>query len=180
MAERDPQALELHAVIEELKAEAAGFMKVCAVWRFFEAESEGNTIRIFEPGAGGLLHAFTFPRQRRADGLSLADFVARPNSRRDALAMFCVGAGQGIRERAEAYKQRGEYLKSHGIQALALETAEGCAEWLHRRIREDWAFPTVPKCRCSTASNRTTAVAATVSAMRHAPIWKIKKDYSSY
>ena len=145
LAERDPQALELHAVIEELKAEAAGFMKVCAVWRFFEAESEGNTIRIFEPGAGGLLHAFTFPRQRRADGLSLADFVARPNSRRDALAMFCVGAGQGIRERAEAYKQRGEYLKSHGIQALALETAEGCAEWLHRRIREDWGFPDCPE-----------------------------------
>ena len=145
LAERDPQALELHAVIEELKAEAAGFMKVCAVWRFFEAESEGNTIRIFEPGAGGLLHAFTFPRQRRADGLSLADFVARPNSRRDALAMFCVGAGQGIREHAEAYKQRGEYLKSHGIQALALETAEGCAEWLHRRIREDWGFPDCPE-----------------------------------
>ncbi len=145
LAKRDPQALELHAMIEDLKTEAAGFMKVRAVWRFFEAESEGNTINIFEPGSDNLLHAFTFPRQRRGDGLSLADFVARPNSRRDTLAMFCVSAGQGIRERAEAYKQQGEYLKSHGVQALAIETAEGCAEWLHRRIREDWGFPDRPE-----------------------------------
>ncbi len=145
LAERDPKALELRAMIEDLKAEAAGFMKVRAVWRFFEAESEGNTIKVFEPGSTAVAHAFTFPRQRRGDGLSLADFVARPNSRRDTLAMFCVGAGQGIRERAEAYKQQGEYLKSHGIQALAIETAEGCAEWLHRRIREDWGFPDSPE-----------------------------------
>ena len=146
LAERDPKALELYAAVEELKTEAAGFMKARAVWRFFEAESEGNTIRVFEPGSNDAAHAFTFPRQRRADGLSLADFVAPPNGRRrDTLAMFCVGAGQGVRERAEAYKRRGEYLKSHGIQALAVETAEACAEWLHRRIREDWGFPDPPE-----------------------------------
>ena len=34
---------------------------------------------------------------------------------------------------------------SHGLQALAIETAEGCAEWLHRRIREDWGFPDPPE-----------------------------------
>jgi 5-methyltetrahydrofolate--homocysteine methyltransferase len=27
------------------------------------------------------------------------------------------------------------------LQALAIETAEAAAEWLHRRIREDWGFP---------------------------------------
>ena len=30
------------------------------------------------------------------------------------------------------------------LQALAIETAEGCAEWLHRRMREDWGFPDPP------------------------------------
>ena len=60
---------------------------------------------------------------------------------RDSLAAFVVTAGEGIRERALEYKDRGEYLKSHGIQVLALETAEACAEWVHRRIREDWGFP---------------------------------------
>jgi 5-methyltetrahydrofolate--homocysteine methyltransferase len=52
-----------------------------------------------------------------------------------------VTAGEGIREKAEAAKAAGEYLKAHAFQALAIETAEGCAEWLHRRIREDWGFP---------------------------------------
>jgi 5-methyltetrahydrofolate--homocysteine methyltransferase len=30
------------------------------------------------------------------------------------------------------------------LQALALETAEAAAEWLHRRLREDWGFPDPP------------------------------------
>ena len=56
-------------------------------------------------------------------------------------AIFAVSSGEGIREHSERYKQDGEYLKSHAVQALALETAEACAEWLHRRIREDYGFP---------------------------------------
>jgi len=71
----------------------------------------------------------------------LADFVIpSSNGTRDSIAAFVVGAGEGIRERSEEYKQRGEYLKSHAIQALAIETAEAAAEWVHRRIREDWGF----------------------------------------
>jgi len=46
----------------------------------------------------------------------------------------------GIRSKSEEWKQAGEYFKAHGLQALAIGTAEGCAEWLHRRIREDWGF----------------------------------------
>ncbi len=49
-------------------------------------------------------------------------------------------AGAGIREKTETLKANGEYFKAHGLQALAIETAEGCAEWIHRRIREDWGF----------------------------------------
>jgi 5-methyltetrahydrofolate--homocysteine methyltransferase len=58
--------------------------------------------------------------------------------------MFVVTAGEGVRNRSEAWKHAGDYLKAHAIQALAIETAEGAAEWLHRRIREDWGFPDPP------------------------------------
>jgi 5-methyltetrahydrofolate--homocysteine methyltransferase len=146
LAERDPKALELNAIMEEIKQEAASFMKVRAVWRFFEAEGEGNAVRVFEPGANGRpVHEFRFPRQRREDGVSLADYVMpAQNGTRDSIAVFVVGAGEGVRERSEEYKRRGEYVKSHAIQSLAIETAEACAEWLHRRIREDWGFPDPP------------------------------------
>ena len=126
--------------MEEVQSEAERHMTVRAVWRYAEAEGEGNRLLLYEPASGRRMHVFTFPRQRRADGLSLADFVALPNGHRDSVALFCVTAGEGIRERADRYKQSGEYFRSHAVQALAIETAEACAEWMHRRIREDWGF----------------------------------------
>jgi len=142
LADRDPKAIELDERMEDVKAEAAKFLKVKAVWQFFEAEGAGNEIRLFAPGGKTPIHAFRFPRQRKENGLCLADYVLPPQGgRRDHVVLFVVGAGEGVRERSEAYKEAGEYIKSHALQALALETAEGCAEWLHRRIREDWGFP---------------------------------------
>ncbi len=176
LAARDPKALELHHAVEEVKAEAATFMKVKALWQFFPATADGNSIRLFashserseesqsctratEPlrQAQGdkwrepLHNTFTFPRQRKPDGLCLADYVMPgddsglrtqdPGLESDSIALLVVTAGAGILERANDFKARGEFLKSHALQALALETAEAAAEWLHRRLREDWGFP---------------------------------------
>src|SRR5277367_6799201 len=157
LKERDPRALELFHSMEEVKREAEGFMKISAVWQFFEAEREGNSIALFEPGKLSPIHKFHFQRQRVADKICLSDYIlhAEPAiagqngadknpARRDHLALFVVTAGAGVRERAEEAKAAGRYLFSHGLQALAIETAEACAEWLHRRIREDWGFPDPP------------------------------------
>jgi 5-methyltetrahydrofolate--homocysteine methyltransferase len=46
----------------------------------------------------------------------------------------------GVRARAQDLKERGEYLLSHTLQALAVETAEAAAERLHRKIREGWGL----------------------------------------
>ncbi len=117
-------------------------MRVTEVWRFFEAESHGNRLDIFEPGGAAPIQSFEFPRQPKDDGLCLADYVLPPvDGRRDTVAFFVVGAGDGVRERATADRAAGEYLRSHAIQALAVETAEAAAERLHRRLREHWGFP---------------------------------------
>jgi 5-methyltetrahydrofolate--homocysteine methyltransferase len=145
LAEREEKALELYHKVEEVKQEAARFMKVKAVWQFFEAERDGNAIHLFAPAGETPIHTFQFGRQRREDGLCLSDYILHSdNGRRDHLAMFVVTAGACIRKRSEEFKQAGEFFKAHAIQALALETAEGTAEWLHRRIREDWGFPDPP------------------------------------
>jgi 5-methyltetrahydrofolate--homocysteine methyltransferase len=118
---------------------------VKAVWQFFEAERDGNAIHLFTPGAASPLHTFQFGRQPRENGLCLSDYILdAEEGRRDHLALFVVTAGDGIREHAEEAKAAGEFFKMHALQAIALETAEGCAEWLHRRIREDWGFPDSP------------------------------------
>jgi 5-methyltetrahydrofolate--homocysteine methyltransferase len=145
LAAHEDKALELLHKVEEVKHEAAGWMKVKAVWQFFEAERDGNAIHLFGPGGESPIHTFQFGRQRKDDGLCLSDYILGPDDgRRDHLTMFVVTAGACIREKADELKQAGEFFKSHAIQALAIETAEGTAEWLHRRIREDWGFPDAP------------------------------------
>jgi 5-methyltetrahydrofolate--homocysteine methyltransferase len=59
--------------------------------------------------------------------------------------MFAVTCGEGVRERAEAWKAEGDYLRSHALQALAIECAEGFAEMLHARLRTLWGFPDPPE-----------------------------------
>jgi 5-methyltetrahydrofolate--homocysteine methyltransferase len=120
-------------------------MKVRAVWQFFEAKTEGEALHLFAGGTDEVAHTFRFRRQTSGDFLCLSDYVLPQNGReRDHVALFVVTAGEGVRERSEKAKNSGYYFQSHGLQALAVETAEGCAEWLHRRIREDWGFADDP------------------------------------
>jgi 5-methyltetrahydrofolate--homocysteine methyltransferase len=145
LVDHEPKALELFHNMEEVKQMAFGFMKVKAVWQFFEVERDGNAVHLFAPAGTSPIHTFTFGRQRRENGLCLSDYVLdAEEGRRDHLAMFVVSAGACVREKSEEFKQAGEFFKAHAIQALAIETAEGTAEWLHRRIREDWGFPDPP------------------------------------
>ena len=146
LAAREPKAVELFAAMEEVKEEAAKFMKVRAVWQFFEAEADGEQLHVFAPGESSPAHTWKFKRQKIADRLCLSDYILPAQSgKRDHVALFVVSAGEGVRERSEATKNAGYYFRSHGLQSLAIETAEACAEWLHRRIREDWGFPDPPE-----------------------------------
>jgi 5-methyltetrahydrofolate--homocysteine methyltransferase len=50
-----------------------------------------------------------------------------------------------VRSHAIDLRAAGKLLDSVALQALALETAEAAAEWLHRRLRELWGFPDPPE-----------------------------------
>jgi 5-methyltetrahydrofolate--homocysteine methyltransferase len=145
LIERDSKALELFHFVEELKQWASSFMKVRAVWRVMEAERDGNSIHLFEPNATTPAWTWHFARQGKEDGLCLSDFILPPqNGRRDSMGISVVTAGEGVRAHADEAKNAGDYLKAHALQALAIETAEAAAEWLHRRVREDWGIPDAP------------------------------------
>ena len=134
----DPKALELEAVIGEIKA--SGWLRASALYRFYGASSEGNRVLLTEEGNPAA--SFVFPRQRAGEHECLTDFVRpRAEGGGDSVALFVTTAGAGVRARAEALKAEGHYLLCHALQALAVETAEAAAEWLHRKIRERWGFP---------------------------------------
>ena len=54
----------------------------------------------------GTLAAFAFPRQPAGERLCLADYVRDDVD--DYVALFAVTCGEGVRERAEAVKNRGD------------------------------------------------------------------------
>jgi 5-methyltetrahydrofolate--homocysteine methyltransferase len=157
LASGDRLARELEGTIDRVKDECrAGAMRVGVVWQFFEAERAGNAIQLFDSASSSAsklsgpassavdtpVATFRFPRQRKEDGLALSDLVLPADlTGRDHIALFVTTAGQGIRELAEKAKEAGEYLRSYALQALALETAEAAAEWLHAKLRAAWGFP---------------------------------------
>ncbi len=136
-AQGDAKLAKLEAIVDELRIEARnGAMTARGVWQFFSARTEGNTIRLFEPDSEKPVAEWEFPRQAGIDGLCLSDYVVE----RDHVGLFVTTAGEGVRDRVEAWKLEGEYLKSHAFAALAVETAEAAAELLHKRLRAAWGF----------------------------------------
>jgi 5-methyltetrahydrofolate--homocysteine methyltransferase len=149
IAEGDEKALELLALIDELVEQCSrdGLLKLHGVYQFFPAQAEGDAVYIYAPDdPSRVLERFVFPRQSKPPYLCLADFL-RPvaGGVMDYVAFFSVTAGRGIRELAERWKEAGDYLRSHAVQALALELAEAFAERLHQVIRDRWGFPDTPE-----------------------------------
>ncbi|MDY7228938.1 methionine synthase [Hyalangium rubrum] len=145
--EEGRKALALKEAVEEIKSFLrGGVMQARAVFQFFKAGSDGNRVLLFDGNTGEQKVAFEFPRQEKEAGVCLADYVKplEGGAPRDNLCMFVTTAGSGIRELSEEFKAKGEFLKMHAVQALALETAEGYAELLHTQIRSMWSFPDKP------------------------------------
>ncbi|MFI5363299.1 MAG: methionine synthase [Elusimicrobiota bacterium] len=144
LKDNNPKAVELHRRVTALQDEILEkkMISAKAVYKFFAAESDGDRVNLYEsPTAAKPLASFDFPRQPGGERLCLADFV-RPgnNGQRDYVSMFVVTCGAGIRELSDRYRDAGEYLRSHALQAIAVESAEGFAELLHERIRRMWGI----------------------------------------
>lgn len=110
-----------------------------AVYQFFPARPVGDEIEILPADRAAVQERFHFPRQSSGSGLCLSDFLLQEKP--DNLAAFVTtAADENMMEWSSRFKREGQLLKSHMLQAIALETAEAFAELLHRKIREMWGF----------------------------------------
>src|SRR5436853_4752875 len=144
LAAGDPKALEVHEIIETLKRDAVGrgLLRAQGVYRWYRARAAADAVILSDP-SGRETARFDFPRQREGERLCLADYVR--DDADDYVALFAVTCGSGVRELASDWKERGEYVRSHALQALAIECAEAFAEMLHSRMRTLWGFPDPPE-----------------------------------
>jgi 5-methyltetrahydrofolate--homocysteine methyltransferase len=142
LAQKDAKAEALHAQVRALQDEVVrkGLLKPKAVYKFFLAASEGDDLVLSGPD-GAEQARFRFLRQEGGERLCISDFTAPAGSEsHDSVCLFVTTCGEGIRELAEEWKAKGDYLRCHTLQALALECAEAFAEVVHQKIREMWGI----------------------------------------
>jgi 5-methyltetrahydrofolate--homocysteine methyltransferase len=145
LEEGDPKVREVNEVVEQLERQAVEqrLLRASGLYRFYEAAAAGDDLLILDGGRE--IARFRFPRQPAGERLCLADYVREQGSgEKDYVALFAVTCGAGVRELAERWKDGGQYLRSHALQALAIESAEAFAEMLHARLRTQWGFPDPP------------------------------------
>ena len=120
-------------------------LKAKAVFGLFPANADGDDID-FISGNDQQNTFYTLRQQsRKAAGkpnLALADFIAPAESGlQDYVGCFCVTAGFGADELADAYQKDHDDYQSIMIKALADRLAEAFAEYLHREVRiTHWGY----------------------------------------
>jgi 5-methyltetrahydrofolate--homocysteine methyltransferase len=144
IAEKNEKAIQLKDTVDTILEEAQqdGIITANGMYQFFPAQSSGDSILIYDAeDHTKVIQTFHFPRQQVEPYLCLADFLKSVDSGvMDYVGFLIVTAGKGIRDIAEKWKNEGNYLRSHALQSIALETAEGLAERIHHIMRDVWGF----------------------------------------
>jgi 5-methyltetrahydrofolate--homocysteine methyltransferase len=115
------------------------------VFGFFPANRVGDDVELYSDSSrSNVLTKFHFLRQQldKRDGSPnwcLADFIA-PQSARDFIGAFAVTSGHGLDELVKQFKADHDDYNAIMAEALADRLAEAFAEFLHKRVREQWGF----------------------------------------
>ncbi|HKS35588.1 MAG TPA: methionine synthase [Verrucomicrobiae bacterium] len=123
-----------------------------AVYGFFPANRVGDDVELYtDESRAKVLATFHFLRQQieKTDGTPnwcLADFVAPKThhasriTHHDHLGAFAVTSGHGLKEVVEKFKRDHDDYNAIMAEALADRLAEAFAEYLHKRVREEWGY----------------------------------------
>jgi 5-methyltetrahydrofolate--homocysteine methyltransferase len=131
------------------------------VYGLFPANRVGDDVELYtEESRARVLATFHFLRQQieKTDGTPnwcLADFIAPREGRQiadpnirdggtaslpDYLGAFAVTSGHGLKELVEKFKADHDDYNAIMAEALADRLAEAFAEFLHKRVREEWGY----------------------------------------
>lgn len=120
-------------------------IQASAIYKFFRAGADGDDLLVLSPDGKDESQRLRFGRQSTNDALCLADYVQpRFSGTPDYVGGFVTSIGPGVRALADQWNRGGDFLSSHILQALALESAEAFAELLHQRMRAMWTFADAP------------------------------------
>jgi 5-methyltetrahydrofolate--homocysteine methyltransferase len=147
-----------------LEARQQRYLQPKVVYGYFPSQSQGNDLIVYNPQdvqeQNATLHEiarFHFPRQKERERLCLADYFASVASGKiDVVALQIVTMGQAASDAINRLQQEGNYAESYFLHGLAVEMAEGLAEYTNRVIRQElglskeqarrysWGYPAIP------------------------------------
>jgi 5-methyltetrahydrofolate--homocysteine methyltransferase len=122
-------------------------LELRAAYGLFPANSVGDDVEIYTNGSRKHLRTtFHFLRQQieKGDGTPnwcLADCIAPKHSTsNDHIGAFAVTSGIGLKEIVEGFQAKHDDYNAIMAEALADRLAEAFAEFLHKRVRDQWGF----------------------------------------
>lgn len=146
--------------LERMQREATiqGWLEPRVIYGYFPCNAEGNEVVIYDPadysgsgngqaatGSTRSLREVTrlrFPRRPDRDRLCLADYFQPAGSGRvDVIALQVATVGGRAGALVDQAQQQGDYSHAFFVHGLAVEAAEGVAEWSNRRVRRELNLP---------------------------------------
>ena len=149
-----------------LEARQRRYLQPKAIYGYFPCQSSGNELIVYDPAEmqgqqqkDSLREVARFycPRQQERERLCLADYFAPVNSGKiDVVALQVVTMGQSASEAVQQLQDAGDYAEAYFVHGLAVEMAEGLAEYTNRLIRQElgldeqrgrrysWGYPAIP------------------------------------
>jgi 5-methyltetrahydrofolate--homocysteine methyltransferase len=131
----------LDVIIEKKLITARG------VYGFFPACAIGDDVELYtDDTRKKILERFHFLRQQsNKEGTepcrSLADFIApKEVGLHDHIGAFAVTSGIGLKELCDRFKAEHDDYNAIMAEALADRLAEAFAEYLHKRVRDEWGY----------------------------------------
>ncbi len=123
------------------KGTEEGLLNPQVVYGYFPCQSDKNDLIVYDPENYEELERFTFPRQDGKNHLCLSDFFRPVDSgEMDVVAFQLVTVGEKASQESQRLfdsDQYKEYLLWHGF---SVESAEGLAEYWHKRVRAELGF----------------------------------------
>jgi 5-methyltetrahydrofolate--homocysteine methyltransferase len=139
------------------------YLQPRVVYGYFPCQSSGNELIIYDhrawqdKGERQEVTRLRCPRQRGRDRLSLADYFAAVESGKvDVVALQVVTMGQAASAAMQELQDAGNYAEAYFVHGLAVNMAEGLAEYANRLVRRElglsgeqgrrysWGYPAIP------------------------------------
>jgi 5-methyltetrahydrofolate--homocysteine methyltransferase len=140
------------------------YLQPKVIYGYFPCQSSGNELIVYdaqEYAQGNEtrleIARFLFPRQHERERLCLADYFASVDSNKvDVIALQVVTMGQAASDAIQHRQEAGDYAEAYYTHGLAVQMAEGLAEYTNRSIcqelgldgqrgrRYSWGYPAIP------------------------------------